>query len=87
MKDNNNEANEYVLKVMGDEYIIRGKDDPQYLQEVAACIEQAVREVSQSNLKLNKSQISMLAALRIADELQKTRKQYAYIQSLLEDAK
>lgn len=79
--------NVYTFKVLGDEYLIRGKDDEQYMEEVARYIEQTIQTVSEANPKLNKSQISVLAALRIADELHKLRKHYQYLEELLEQAK
>lgn len=77
----------YTFKVMGDEYIIRGKDDPQYMEEIATFIETEIQSVAASNPKLNRTQVSVLAALRIADELHKLRKQYRYLEELLEQAK
>ncbi|GEM_PF-681433 len=77
----------YTFKVMGDEYIIRGKDDPQYMQEIATFIETEIQSVAKSNPKLNRTQVSVLTALRIADELHKLRKEYRYLEELLEQAK
>lgn len=80
--------NEFIFKIMGDEYILRDREDnPEYMRKVVECIETAVSDVSKSNPKLIKSQILMLAALRIADDLQKIRNQYAEFEKLIEEAK
>lgn len=89
MLERKNADGEYVysFKVMGDEYIIRGKDDPEYIQEIANFIETEIQSVAANNPKLNRTQVSVLTALRIADELHKLRKQYRYLEELLEQAK
>jgi len=79
--------NSYIFKVMGDEYLIRGRDTPEYMEEVAIYIEGIINSVAAGNPKLNKSQISVLAALKIADELHKMRQQYQYLEDLLEKAR
>lgn len=89
MIERKNDDNEHVhiFKVLGDEYRIRGKDEPEYMKEVALYIENIITAVSDANPKLNKSQISLLTALRIADELHKLRKHYQQLEELLEQAK
>lgn len=89
MIERKNDDNEYihVFKLLGDEYRVRGKDEPEYMKEVALYIENIVKTVSETNPKLNKSQISLLAALRVADELHKLRKYYQQLDELLEQAK
>lgn len=83
----NEEDSGYIFKIMGDEYIIRGKDNQEYMAEVALYIENTINSIAENNPKLNKSQISVLAALRIADELHKLRQQYQYLENLLEQAR
>jgi cell division protein ZapA len=86
-RKNEDYDNTYTFKIMGDEYIVRGKDDAEYMEEVARYIEQTIQSISENNPRLNKSQISILAALRVADELHKLRKNYQYLEELLEQAK
>ncbi|HOJ76792.1 MAG TPA: cell division protein ZapA [Bacillota bacterium] len=81
------QCNSFSFKIMGEEYIIRGNDDPQYMREVASYIESIFKSIGENNPRLNKSQISVLAALRIADEYHKLRQQYKYLEEVLEQAR
>lgn len=87
MLERRGEGNSYIFKILGEEFIIRGKDDPQYMAEIASYIENIFKNMMESNPKLNKSQVSVLAALRIADELHKLREEYRYLEDMLEQAR
>ena len=79
--------NRYVVKIMGDEYVIRGNDSAAYMKQVAAYIEQQFESIAAKDLKLNKSQIAVLAALKIADELHKLRQEYQSLDQILNEAR
>lgn len=85
----NSEAEEkrYFFKVMGDEYVIKGKDDPAYIREVISYLEDVVEEIATNNPKLNKCQVAVLASLKIADEFHKLRQEYQYLDQLLKEAR
>jgi cell division protein ZapA len=80
-------GNSCVFKIMGDEYIIRGHDSIEYMQQIVAHIEKTIDAVSQGNPRLNKSQILLFAALRIADEFYKLRQDYQVLEELIEESK
>jgi cell division protein ZapA len=86
-KNSEVEDERFIIKIMGDEYVVKGKDSPQYKQEIAAYLEEVIENISKSNLRLNKCQTAVLAALKIADELQKLRQDYKYLEQLLKEAK
>jgi cell division protein ZapA len=79
--------NSCVFKIMGDDYIIKGRDSIEYMQQVVAYIENTVRTVSNGNSRLNKSQILLFSALKIADELHKLQQAYRELEELIEEAK
>lgn len=81
------ENNSCVVRIMGDEYVIRGKDSPEYMALIAGYIEAQIESVASKDLKMNKSQIAVLASLKIADELHKLRQEYAYLEQLLQEAR
>jgi cell division protein ZapA len=76
-----------IIKIMGEEYVVRGSDSPEYKQEIAAYLEEVIETISKNNPRLNKCQTAVLAALKIADELQKLRQDYRYLDQLLKEAK
>jgi cell division protein ZapA len=80
-------GNSCIFKIMGDEYIIRGNDSIEYMQQVVDYIEKTVATVTQSNPRLNKSQILLFSALKIADEFHKLRQDYQVLEELIEESK
>jgi cell division protein ZapA len=81
------EDDRFIIKVMGDEYVIKGNDTLEYKREIAVYLEEVIENTSKNNPRLNKCQIAVLAALKIADELQKLRQDYRYLDQLLKEAK
>jgi cell division protein ZapA len=79
--------NSCVFTIMGDDYIIKGRDSIEYMQQVVAYIENTIRSVSDGNYRLNKSQILLFSALKIADELHKLQQAYRELEELIEEAK
>lgn len=86
-KNPENDENRFIFKIMGDEYVIKGKDDPQYMEEVVAYLESVIEPIMNNNEKLNKCQVAILAALKVADEYQKLRQEYQYLDQLLKEAR
>lgn len=69
-------GNTFTVDIMGDEYIIKGNDSPEYMEEIAGYVEKTIEAIAQGNQKLNKCQTAVLAALKITDELFKLRQKY-----------
>ncbi len=61
--------NTVTVVINGIEYNLRGKEDEKYLSEVAAYVDNKIREISGSNKKLSTSSAAVLTAVNIADEL------------------
>ena len=61
--------NTVTVIINGIEYNLRGKEDERYLSEVAAYVDNKIREISGSNKKLSTSSAAVLTAVNIADEL------------------
>jgi cell division protein ZapA len=80
-------GNSCVFKIMGDEYIVRGQDSIEYMQQIVAYIEKTIGTVTKGNPRLNKSQILLFSALKIADEFHKLRQDYQVLEELIEESK
>jgi cell division protein ZapA len=78
--------NQYIIKIMGEEYMIRGNNDQEYVDQIATFLEDIIKSIVNNNPKLNKSQAAVLAALKVADELHKLRQEYQYLDQLLKEA-
>lgn len=81
------EENRVIVNIMGDEYVIRGTDNREYIERIVSYVEGVIEGISDNQNKLNKCQIAVLAALKIADELYKLRQEYQYLDDLLKGSK
>ena len=81
------DLNSITVRLMGEEYVIRGADGPEYLAEVATRVETRLREEQEANPKLTKVQLAVLVALRFADELSKLQREHEEILRALAEAR
>jgi len=58
-----------TVTIFGQEYTIRGGEDPKYVAEIATFVDQRMREVSRNAAQVSTVRVAILAALNIADEL------------------
>ncbi len=63
------------VEIFGQAYNVRGEGDPGYLLELARFVDTRMREVAAQVATVDPMKIAILAALNIADELSRTRKQ------------
>lgn len=64
------------VEIFGAVYNVRGRDDSGYLQELATLVDGKMREVSERMHTVDTAKIAILAALNIADELQRCRERH-----------
>lgn len=65
-----------TFQIMGDNYAVKGSDKPEDMQAIVNYLESVIESIRSTNPKLMKSQVAVLAALKIADELFKLRQEY-----------
>lgn len=58
-----------TVTIFGQEYTIRGGEDPKYVAEIAKYLDQRMREVSRNAAQVSTVRVAILAALNITDEL------------------
>jgi len=60
-----------VVKVVifGEEYSVRGSDDPEYINNVASFLDKRMLEIASKNKNMPPTRIAVLAALNLAGEL------------------
>src|SRR2546423_1383129 len=61
--------------IFGQTYNVRGEGDPNYLAELARFVDSRMREVAAQVATVDPVKIAILAALNIADEFSRYRKQ------------
>ena len=61
------------VEIFGSTYHVRGDSNSQYLQELAALVDEKMQEVADHIKTVDRSKIAILAALNVADELAQCR--------------
>ncbi len=64
-----------IVEIFGQTYSVRGEGDPEYLSELARFVDGRMREVAGQVATVDPMKIAILAALNIADEFSRYRKQ------------
>ncbi len=64
-----------TVEIFGQTYNVRGDGDPDYLTELARFVDTRMREVAAQVATVDPMKIAILAALNIADEFSRYRKQ------------
>jgi cell division protein ZapA len=63
------------VEIFGQLYNVRGEGDPDYLMELARFVDSRMREVAAQVATVDPMKIAILAALNIADEFSRYRKE------------
>ena len=63
------------VEIFGQTYNVRGEGDPNYLAELARFVDSRMREVAAEVATIDPMKIAILAALNIADEFSRYRRQ------------
>lgn len=63
------------VEIFGQAYQVRGDGDPDYLMELARFVDSRMREVAGQVATVDPMKIAILAALNIADEFSRFRKE------------
>lgn len=61
------------VNIFGTEYPIQAEEDAEYIQRIAAYVDERMREVPVSVTMQSLTSVAVLTAIRIADELHKER--------------
>ncbi len=64
-----------TVEIFGQTYSVRGDGDPEYLAELARFVDSRMREVAAQVATVDPMKIAILAALNIADEFSRFRRQ------------
>lgn len=68
-------AGSTTVEIFGQSYNVRGEGDPDYLMELARFVDSRMRDVAGQVATVDPMKIAILAALNIADEFSRFRKQ------------
>lgn len=74
-----------IVEIFGEKHVIRGQESPEHILKVAREVDKKMRLISQRTPRLAVHQIAILAALNLADELQKLREEQETLMQLIEN--
>ncbi len=86
-RKSNNNTHRVAVEIFNQEYIVKGNEDPEYIEMLAAYVDRRMRMITQRNHHLSTTKVAVLAALNLADELNKLQEDYDGLIKALEDEK
>ncbi len=73
------------VQIFGQTYSIRGELDEEYVQELAAYVDEKMRTIAEATATVDTQKAAVLAALAIADELHSARKERSNREEMLRE--
>jgi len=67
------------VEIMGQEYVLRGSDSPEYVEMLARYVADKMQQCNRHHPSYNPTKVSVLVSLQLADELNKLREDYEKI--------
>ncbi|MEA4901279.1 cell division protein ZapA [Desulfitobacterium sp.] len=72
-----------TVEIFGETQVIRGSDDPEYIQKLAYELDKKMKLTAQRFPRLAAHQVAILVALNLEDDLQKLREEQETLMELL----
>ncbi|WP_353892650.1 cell division protein ZapA [Proteinivorax hydrogeniformans] len=63
-----NDDNRTVVKIYGEDYIIKGSNPPEHVAKLAHMVDKQMCLIKEKNPKLSSSKVAIMAAMHIADK-------------------
>ena len=79
------EPESVTVTIFGREYTLKGGSEAEYVQEVAAFVDERMNEVARSAAVVSTDRVAILAAVNIADELFREQQKRLEATATLED--
>ena len=64
-----------TVRIYGTEYSVRSQADPEHVRQIAEAVDHEMRRISQHRVIKSPMEAAVLAAMHLADELFRTRRQ------------
>ena len=77
--------NKVVVEIFGESYPLKGDVDAAYMRRLAEMVDQHMREVARRTRSFSGNKIGVLAALQLADDYCRLKKDYDELLELLEE--
>ncbi len=86
-RNKSNTTNRVTVEIFNQEYIVKGNENAEYIEMLAAYVDRRMRMIDQRNHSLSTSKVAVLTALNLADELNKLQEDYDELVKVLEEEK
>lgn len=80
-------TNRVTVEIFNQEYIVKGNENAEYIEMLAAYVDRRMRMIEQRNHSLSIVKVAVLTALNLADELNKLQEDYDDLVKVLEEEK
>jgi cell division protein ZapA len=80
-------TNRVSVEIFNQEYIVKGNENAEYIEMLAAYVDRRMRMIEQRNHSLSIAKVGVLTALNLADELNKLQEDYDDLVKVLEEEK
>ncbi|MEN6462360.1 MAG: cell division protein ZapA [Syntrophomonas sp.] len=87
MDESKKRINKVTVDIFNEEYVVRGDENPEYIQMLASYIDRRMKMIQQRNPNLTNTKIAVLTAINLADELNKLQEDYDELVKALEEEK
>jgi Uncharacterized protein conserved in bacteria len=82
-----NTTNRVSVEIFNQEYVVKGNENAEYIEMLAAYVDRRMRMIDQRNHSLSTTKVAVLTALNLADELNKLQEDYDELVKVLEEEK
>lgn len=87
MEDKNNKVTKVTVEIFNEEYVVRGEENPDYIDMLATYVDRRMKMIQKRNPNLSSTKIAVLTALNLADELNKLQEDYDELVRKMEEEK
>lgn len=87
MDTKNSTVSKAAVNIYNEEYVVRGNENPEYIQMLGSYVDRRMRMIGQRNHNLSTTKVAVLTALNLADELNKLQEDYDQLVKALEEEK
>ncbi|NMB38248.1 MAG: cell division protein ZapA [Firmicutes bacterium] len=74
------------VRIAGEEHSVKGKATEKYIKELADIVDTKIKQIQKHNPNLTRHRTAILAAINLADELQKVKAEYQELLQIMEEA-
>ncbi len=87
VQDRKDQINRVTVEIFNEEYVVKGEENSEYIQMLAAYVDRRMKMIQQRNANLSNHRVAILTALNLADELNKLQEDYDQLIRTMEDEK